>query len=120
MNKWMSRAVGTVGVAGGMLLLGAGVAHADDSLTPGALDELSGSNLGATLDTPGSEMSAGMVDNGPLALQKNNGELGATLHTPGSNGESRDVFVGGRAPDALGAVPGNDLMPNGLRSWGLS
>jgi hypothetical protein len=120
MNKWMSRAVGTVGVAGGMLLLGAGVAHADDSVTPGALDELSGSNLGATLDTPGSEMSAGMVDNGPLALQKNNGELGTTLHTPGANGESRDVFVGGRAPDALGAVPGNDLMPNGLRSWGLS
>jgi hypothetical protein len=120
MNKWMNRAVGTVGVAGGMLLLGAGVAHADDALTPGAPDDLSSSNLGATLDTPGSQASAGMVPNGPLALQKNDGRLGATVHTPGANGESRDVFVGGRAPDALGAVPGNDVMPSGLRSWGLT
>src|SRR4051812_3075317 len=32
MNKWFRRAVGTVGIAGGVLLLGAGTAHADDSV----------------------------------------------------------------------------------------
>ncbi|WP_432834303.1 hypothetical protein [Dactylosporangium sp. CA-092794] len=41
MNTWFRRAVGTVGVAGGMLLLGAGAAHADDTaLAPGQLDDL--------------------------------------------------------------------------------
>lgn len=41
MNTWFRRAVGTVGVAGGILLLGAGAAHADDSaLVPGQLDDL--------------------------------------------------------------------------------
>jgi hypothetical protein len=41
MNTWFRRAVGTVGLAGGILLLGAGAAHADDSaLVPGQLDDL--------------------------------------------------------------------------------
>ncbi|MEV4133912.1 hypothetical protein AB0J72_17305 [Dactylosporangium sp. NPDC049742] len=40
MNTWFRRAVGTVGVAGGILLLGAGAAHADDALVPGQLDDL--------------------------------------------------------------------------------
>ncbi|MET7422215.1 hypothetical protein [Dactylosporangium sp. NPDC005555] len=40
MNTWFRRAVGTVGVAGGILLLGAGAAHADDTLAPGRLDDL--------------------------------------------------------------------------------
>src|SRR5688572_7489269 len=41
MNKWFRRAVGTVGIAGGILLLGAGNANADDAaLTPGLLDDL--------------------------------------------------------------------------------
>jgi hypothetical protein len=41
MNTWFRRAVGTVGMAGGILLLGAGAAHADDSaLVPGQLDDL--------------------------------------------------------------------------------
>ena len=41
MNTWFRRAVGTVGLAGGMLLLGAGAAHADDTaLVPGQLDDL--------------------------------------------------------------------------------
>jgi hypothetical protein len=33
MNKWFRRAVGTVGIAGGVLLLGSGTAQADDSVT---------------------------------------------------------------------------------------
>src|ERR1043165_1963813 len=41
MNTWFRRAVGTVGLAGGILLLGAGAAHADDAaLVPGQLDDL--------------------------------------------------------------------------------
>ncbi|WP_433612860.1 hypothetical protein ACQP2P_02485 [Dactylosporangium sp. CA-139114] len=41
MNTWLRRTVGTVGIAGGMLLLGAGAAHADDTaLAPGQLDDL--------------------------------------------------------------------------------
>ncbi|MGI5246824.1 hypothetical protein [Dactylosporangium sp. CA-139066] len=41
MNTWFRRTVGTVGIAGGMLLLGAGAAHADDTaLAPGQLDDL--------------------------------------------------------------------------------
>ena len=37
MNKWFRRAVGTVGIAGGALLLGTGAAQADDSV-PAAED----------------------------------------------------------------------------------
>ncbi|WP_238008783.1 hypothetical protein KZZ52_02800 [Dactylosporangium sp. AC04546] len=39
MNTWFRRAVGTAGVAGGMLLLGAGAAHAADETAPGQLDD---------------------------------------------------------------------------------
>ena len=34
MNKWFRRAVGTVGIAGGVLLLGAGTAHGRGLLIP--------------------------------------------------------------------------------------
>jgi hypothetical protein len=40
MDKWFRRAVGTVGVAGGMLLLGTGTAHADDAVPVGGLNDL--------------------------------------------------------------------------------
>jgi hypothetical protein len=41
MSTWLRRTVGTVGIAGGLLLLGAGAAHADDTaLAPGQLDDL--------------------------------------------------------------------------------
>src|SRR5262245_49952321 len=117
MNKWFRRAVGTVGVAGGILLLGAGTAHAEDvATTAGALDDLISpagdlaalngpDNLGATLDTPGARWSAGTMDGGPFAFGPNNGELGATLHTPDENGQPRDVFAGGRLPDLLRGLP---------------
>jgi len=101
MNKWFRRAVGTVGVAGGMLLLGAGTAHADDS----ALDDLN--NLGLSLDTPGSRVSAGTVDGGPLLVEKNTGEVGATVHAPGE----RDVFLGGRTPNVMDAIPLTSVVP---------
>jgi hypothetical protein len=116
MNKWLNRAVGTVGVAGGMLLLGAGAAHADSVVpTTGTLDDVfrpaPADSLGLTVDTPGSQVSTGMVDEGPLSVQKNDGQTGAVVHTPGENGHSRDVFASGRLPDLLSALPSNDLMP---------
>ncbi len=116
MNKWFNRAVGTVGVAGGMLLLGAGAAHADSVVpTTGTLDDVfrpaPADSLGLTVDTPGSQVTTGMVDEGPLSVQKNDGQTGAVVHTPGENGHSRDVFAGGRLPDPLSALPSNDLMP---------
>src|SRR3954465_7708510 len=65
MNKGFRRAVGTVGIAGGVLLLGAGTAHADDSvpaaqdpqLLHGLFDDLltpagGPSNLALGMDTP--------------------------------------------------------------------
>jgi hypothetical protein len=121
MNKWFNRAVGavgTVGTVGGLLLLGAGAAHADSVVpTTGTLDDVfrpaPADNLGLSLDTPGSTVSTGMVDEGPLSLQKNDGLTGAVVHTPGENGQSRDVFATGRLPDPLSALPANDLMPNG-------
>jgi hypothetical protein len=107
MNKWFRRAAGTVGVAGGILLLGAGSAHADSALTPGSLDDVSptgASNLGMTVDTPGSQITT-PSDQGPVALQRNDGQVGATLHTPGENGQRRDVFATGRLPDVVGNLP---------------
>src|SRR5690349_4052735 len=128
MNKWFNRAVGavgTVGTVGGLLLLGAGAAHADSVVpTTGTLDDVfrpaPADNLGLSLDTPGSTVSTGMVDEGPLALQKNDGLTGAVVHTPGENGQSRDVFATGRLPDPLSALPSNDLMPNGVTQPGAT
>jgi hypothetical protein len=128
MNKWFNRAVGavgTVGTVGGLLLLGAGAAHADSVVpTTGTLDDVfrpaPADNLGLSLDTPGSAVSTGMVDDGPLAVQKNDGLTGAVLHTPGENGQSRDVFATGRLPDPLSALPANDLMPNGATQPGAT
>ncbi len=127
MNTWIRRAVGTVGVAGGMLLLGAGTAHAQGlAPTTGALDDLTSpagdlaaldapDNLGVTLDTPGARWSAGALDDGPVAFGPNHGEVGATLHTPGEHGQARDVFAGGRLPAQdllpLGGLPRTEALP---------
>src|SRR5256885_14134248 len=77
MNKWFRRAVGTVGIAGGFLLLGAGTAHADDSVSaakdPQLLHRLledpfkparGPSNLRPSPHTPDQRLSAGMVPGG--------------------------------------------------------
>src|SRR4051812_49896352 len=97
MNKWFRRAVGTVGIAGGILLLGAGAAHADDSVSAakdpqklnGLFDDLmkptgGPGNLGLSLNAPGHrQMSTGLVPGGPLAMSDHGGQPGAVAHTPG-------------------------------------
>jgi hypothetical protein len=78
MNKWFRRTVGTVGIAGGIWLLGAGAAHADDAAVKdpqqlnGLFDEIltpagGPNNLGLSLDAPDRKMSTGLVPGGPLA-----------------------------------------------------
>src|SRR2546430_3610052 len=42
MNKWLRRAVGTVGIAGGVWLLGSGAAHADATTTATDAQHLTG------------------------------------------------------------------------------
>src|SRR3981189_3665080 len=106
MNKWFRRAVGTVGIAGGVLLLGAGTAHADNSV-PAAKDpqQLHGlfddllkpaggpNNAGLSLDTPGRRISAGLIPGGPIATSAHRGQIGAVVHTPDLAGLPKDPFV---------------------------
>src|SRR5947209_17826332 len=111
MNKWFRRAVGTVGIAGGVLLLGAGAAHADESVTAakdpqqlnGLFDELlkptgGPNNLGLSLDAPGRRVSAGLVPGGPVSAAAHRGPTGAVLHTPRRAGLPHDPFVSAPVP----------------------
>jgi len=117
MNKWFRRAVGTAGVAGGMLLLGAGAAHAADNsaLTPG--DDLFApvggqSNTGLALDTPGTRISTDNPDGGPLSVHPNDGQTGAIMDAPGL-GSGPGNQVGTEVPwsNVLQAVPLDSVVP---------
>jgi hypothetical protein len=117
MNKWFRRAVGTAGVAGGMLLLGAGAAHAADNsaLTPG--DDLftpagGASNTGLALDTPGTRISTDSPDGGPLSVHPNQGQTGAILDAPGvGSGPGNQISGETGWPDVLRAVPLDSIVP---------
>src|SRR5947207_4495327 len=70
MNKWLRRTVGTVGIAGGIWLLGSGTAHADASTPANDPQRLTG--LLDSLFTPAggpSNLGLTMVDPGHLAPQ---------------------------------------------------
>jgi hypothetical protein len=122
MNKWIRRAVGTVGIAGGALLLGAGTAHADDSVTAaedpqllhGLIEHLFSPTGGAgmSLDTPGHRTTTGLMPGGPLRTSANDGDTGVVVHAPDRNGQPRDVFAGGRMPDLFRALPITDAIPS--------
>jgi hypothetical protein len=121
MNKWIRRAVGTVGIAGGALLLGTGTAQADDSVTAaqdpqllhGLVEDLFSptGGPGLSLDTPGHRTTAGLRPGGLVQTSGNQGEVGVVLHAPDGNGERRDLFVGGRPPDVFNALPVSDVVP---------
>lgn len=122
MNKWIRRTAGTVGIAGGALLLGS-VAHADSpmNLDPQALTNVADaanvdggvSGLGVSVDTPGQRDTVGLLPDGggPLRNGTNNGELGATVHAPTQDGQSRDIFATQRTPDLFQALPITDVVP---------
>ncbi len=124
MNKWLRRAAGTVGVAGGMLLLAGGAAQADAptsdaALAPGGLihnlfTPLGATNLGFSVDVPGTTIDAGLLPDGPLALQPNDGRVGITAHTLTKNGVPQALFFNGKLPDVLSMLPIQGLVPPGI------
>jgi hypothetical protein len=127
MNKWLFRAVGTVGVASGIWLLGGTAAHAheataapvtDPQALRGLLDDIFSptnglSDLGLSVDVPGSGVNAGL-DAKPLQLRPNDGRTGVTARLP----QRKDVFLGGRLPDLARSVPAVSMLPVG-RTEGL-
>ncbi len=122
MNKWIRRTAGTVGIAGGALLLGT-AAHADSPVIAdpqslhGVTDSasLDGglSGVGVSVDTPGQRDTVGLLPDGggPVRSGTNNGELGAVVHAPTKDGQPRDVFANGRTPDIFQALPITDVVP---------
>jgi len=123
MNKWIRRTAGTVGIAGGALLLGS-AAHADTPVLadPQALTNVADaanvdggvSGLGVSVDTPGQRDTVGLLPGGggPVRSGTNNGELGATVHAPTQDGQPRDVFANtGRTPDLFQSLPITDVVP---------
>ena len=124
MNKWIRRTAGTVGIAGGALLLGT-AAHADSPVIadPQSLHGLTDtadvdgglSGVGVSVDTPGQRDTVGLLPDGggPVRSGSNNGELGAAVHAPTQDGQPRDVFANGRTPDIFQALPITDVVPMG-------
>ncbi|NUR73062.1 MAG: hypothetical protein HOU81_19780 [Hamadaea sp.] len=127
MNKWLFRAVGTVGVASGIWLLGGAAAHAheataapvtDPQALRGLLDNIFSptnglSDLGFSVDLPGNGVDAGLDANAPLQLRSNDGRTGVTAHLP----QRQDVFFGGRLPSLANSVPAVAMLPE--RTEGL-
>ncbi|GAA2621917.1 hypothetical protein GCM10010399_61360 [Dactylosporangium fulvum] len=124
MNTWFRRAVGTVGVAGGMLLLGAGAAHADDTaLAPGQLDDLLAPSGSLELHVPLSGAFPAEDSFAGLPLVGGLGDLDA-LGLPGTDtlrgtsiANTRTALPGTPSPRATEALPlvGDlPLLGNGL------
>ncbi|GAA2378393.1 hypothetical protein [Dactylosporangium salmoneum] len=98
MNTWFRRTVGTVGLAGGMLLLGAGAAHADDTaLAPGQLDDLF-SPLGGP-------------NNQSLQLQAHNDRIDTNVDTDTDAGLETNRLNDRSMPGLLDGVPVSSLVP---------
>lgn len=120
MNKWFYRAVGAVGVAGGVMLLGSGVAHAETTeakptADPQAMRGLVADlfspmgglhDLGLSIDMPDTRLNAGLLDDGPLSITRGTGNLGITAHAPGVE----DISLAGKIPDLTRALPSTNLL----------
>ncbi|GAA1420230.1 hypothetical protein GCM10009662_76120 [Catellatospora coxensis] len=121
MNKWFYRAVGAVGVAGGVMLLGSGVAHAEtvsEAQPTADLQAMRGlvadlfsptgglHNLGLSIDMPDTRLNAGLVADGPLSITRGTGDLGVTAYAPGV----QDISLTGKAPALTRALPSTDLL----------
>ncbi|GAA1647850.1 hypothetical protein [Catellatospora bangladeshensis] len=121
MNKWFYRAVGAVGVASGVMLLGNGVAHAEGNASakptadPQAMRGLVADlfsptgglhDLGLSLDTPDTRVSAGLVADGPLSITRGAGNVGITAHAPGI----QDISLAGKLPRLSDMAPRTNLL----------
>ena len=128
MNTWFRRAVGTVGLAGGILLLGAGAAHADDSaLVPGQLDDLFSpaggpNNQSLQLEAHGSRIDTSAASSSQAGRRTTTTQVGSQLSRPsGSSGQLPNVLsmiptemlglprTTSSKVSNLSAVPGNAL-----------
>lgn len=121
MNKWFYRAVGAVGVAGGVMLLGNGVAHAEtvtEAQPTADLQAMRGlvadlfsptgglHDLGLSIDMPDTRLNAGLLAEGPLSITRGTGDLGVTAYAPGV----QDISLTGKAPDLTRALPSTGLL----------
>ncbi|WP_186316195.1 hypothetical protein [Catellatospora sichuanensis] len=121
MNKWFYRAVGAVGVAGGVMLLGNGVAHAEtvtEAQPTADLQAMRGlvadlfsptgglHDLGLSIDMPDTRLNAGLRADGPLSITRGTGDLGVTAYAPGV----QDISLTGKVPDLTRALPSTDLL----------
>ncbi|MEV6928802.1 hypothetical protein AB0M46_30530 [Dactylosporangium sp. NPDC051485] len=98
MNTWFRRTVGTVGLAGGMLLLGAGAAHADDTaLAAGQLDDLF-SPLGGP-------------NNQSLQLQAHSDRIDTSVDAATDASLETNRLNGRPMPGVLDGVPVSSLVP---------
>lgn len=112
MNKWLQRTVSTVSVAGGVVLLAAGVAQAADGATVTGAAPTSGlAGLSQVLNPTDLVGGAtGAVSNSPLGLPNPTGALkslpgGALLGQDGKHGKHGSHKEAGMA-DALGKATG--------------
>lgn len=121
MNKWFYRAVGAVGVAGGVMLLGNGVAHAEtvtEAQPTADLQAMRGlvadlfsptgglHDLGLSIDMPDTRLNAGLLADGPLSITRGTGDLGLTAYAPGV----QDISLTGKVPDLTRALPSTGLL----------
>lgn len=105
MNRWLYRAAGTAGIAGGFLLLGAGIAHADQAgeADPDALlgDAFSPTSGLPPLDLTGGVPGRAAGTGGPRA-----GEVGADLvRVDGAEPVGLSARVTGTGTGTLPTVP---------------
>jgi hypothetical protein len=105
MNTWFRRTVGTVGIAGGMLLLGAGAAHADDTaLAPGQLDDLFTPTGGPNNQSLQLQTHGDRIDTSTESMNGSGGrDTSASLHTNHLNGRPM--------PGVLNGLPLSNLVP---------
>ena len=120
MNRWLYRAAGTVGIAGGFLLLGAGSAQADD---PEGTEALLGDVFSPTSGLPPLDLAVdgtAAPDAGELTLDPQDGRLGEpellgslpALPVGGLDSLLNQLPLGGVPLDAVG-VPGGMIGTGG-------
>ncbi|MEV4507346.1 hypothetical protein AB0K00_00100 [Dactylosporangium sp. NPDC049525] len=104
MNTWFRRAVGTVGLAGGILLLGAGAAHADDSaLVPGQLDDLFSPAGGPNNQSLQLEAHGSRIDTSAASSSQAGRRTTSTSTTTRGGGQ--------QLPNVLQTLPLNTVLP---------
>ena len=109
MTKWFYRAVGTVGVAGGFLLLAGGVAQADDAADTTPVNDLRGSLDGFFTPMGPSSLAGGADPAAPLNGVANLSLGGKAVNPTDSLGLLGALPLDPTAtldPGGLGAAPG--------------